>query len=67
MRILDDGVSVEGCSVVHFQDSWELVGVHQVDDRDGESHQGAAGARNQDEPETPTQLKMQNNLVDVNL
>ena len=67
MRVLYDGVSVEGCSIVHLEDGGELVGVHQVDDGDGEAHQAAAGPGDQHQPEAPSQLKVQHNLVDVNL
>ena len=46
--ILDDGMPVEWGTVVHFQDGRELVRVHQVDDRDGEPDQAAAGPGNKD-------------------
>ena len=41
VRVLDDGVAVEGGAVVHLKDGAELVRVDQVDDGDGDADQQA--------------------------
>ncbi len=58
-------MSVERGAVVHLQDGGELVRVDEVDDGDGGSHHKAKEAGHQDQPEAPSELEGEDDVLHV--
>lgn len=65
MGILDDGMTVEWGSEVNLEDGGELVGVDEVNDGDGSSHQEAKHPGNKHQPKTPTKVEGQRRLFEA--
>ena len=66
MRVFNDGMTIERCSVVHLQDDAELMGIDQIDDTDADANEQAQASRSQDEPIAPTEFKGKDNVFKRN-
>merc|ERR1739844_875012 len=63
LRVLNDGVPVEGSAKVDLKDGGELVRVDEVNDGDSSAHEDTETAGHQDQPEAPAEVEHEDGLL----